>query len=180
MRDFSAQLLKRTIQLSTLSRAIPTRDRLLRLGEHCLDHLWRRRLRTGRGEQLWDDVGAVFPQAGARPGGAVSWSITERMVECMVAGRLLYQQPPLPSANLTSTAHALLSEAGQLFGRELMEPFAAADGTRSTALRSIEVTLRRARQIADLQPGTACALALGVLSDLDVMAVARRSASRRT
>jgi hypothetical protein len=178
MRDFSAQLLKRTIQLGTLSRTIPIRDRMLRLGETALEHLWQRRLRSGRSSKLWDDVTAVFPEAPLPPATAVSWSATERLVECMVAARYLYEEPPLRSTELTQHANSLISEATHLFGKELLVPSSSADGTRAIALKSIEVALRRAREVVDERPSTACALALQVLVELDAMIMGRRAAAR--
>jgi hypothetical protein len=178
MKDFSAQLLKRTIQLGGLSRTIDTRDRMLVLGEQSLEHLWSRRLRSGRGSKLWDDVTGVFPEAPLGPSTAVSWSSTERLVECMVAARSLFQEPPLRSPELTAYADSLLSEANHLFGKELLEPSSSSDGSRGIAVKGIEVSLRRARQVIDEQPGTACALALQVLGQLDAMAMGRRAAAR--
>jgi hypothetical protein len=178
MRDFSAQLLKRAIQLGTLSRTTTTRERMLRLGEQALEHLWSRRLRSGRGSKLWDDVTGAFPEAPLPPSAQVSWSSTERLVECMVAAQSLYREPPLRSQELTANANALLSEASHLFGKELLEPFSSSDGSRGIALKSIEVALRRARQVVDEQPGTACALAMQVLGELDAMAMGRRAAGR--
>jgi hypothetical protein len=177
MRDYSPQILKRSIQLGMLSRSVDTRDRLLRLGEKTLEHLWQRRLRSGPGARLWDDVAAVFPDT-PETGEKVSWSTTERMVECMVAARKLYEEPPIRNVGLVGTAVALISEANHLFGKELLQPFSSAEGSRRTALKSIEVTLRRARQVLDQQPGTAYALALQALTDLDSMSMGRRAASR--
>ncbi|MFF7184129.1 SCO2524 family protein [Streptomyces sp. NPDC008222] len=175
MTDFSAQLLKRTIQLSELSRNITAQDRLLRLAEEIFGHLWQRRIQEGEGIGLWDNVRAVYP--GSPEGaGQVSWSVTERVTECMVAARKLYVQRPIRSAELAVLARALLSESTHLFGYEQMEPTLAADGERAKSLRSIEIRLRRARRILDEQPGTACALTLSVLGELDVLAQARDAA----
>jgi hypothetical protein len=177
MTDFSAQLLKRTIQLCVLSRSTGSHDRLLHLAEQVLEHLWKRRINTGDGINLWDNVRAIYPNLPLADS-PLSWSITERMVECMVAARLLYEQSPIRSAELSNHAGALLSEAGHLFGCELMEPTSGDESSRGLALKTAEVRLRRARQILDDQPGTACALALQVLADLDSLAVGRRAATR--
>ncbi|GGR18294.1 hypothetical protein GCM10010251_37970 [Streptomyces aurantiogriseus] len=177
MTDFSAQLLKRTIQLCSLSRNIASQDRLLRLAEDILDHLWQRRVSDGEGVGLWDDVHAVYPEAEARSQGPLSWSITERVTECMVAAHALYDQPPIRSAELSLLARALLSEAAHLFGKEQMEqPSAALKSPQGEQIKSIEADLRRARRLVDEQPGTAYALALGVLTRLDSLARARGDA----
>lgn len=177
LNDFSAQLLKRTVQLCNLSRALPSHDRLMRLAEQILDHLWARRITDGPGTKLWDNVRATYPDSPLveHP---LAWSITERVVESMVASRLLYQKAPIRSLELTSVASALLSEANHLFGTELMEPGSVEESSRHIAIKSIEVKLRRAREVLDEQPGTACALTLRVLEDLDKLNIGRRAASR--
>jgi hypothetical protein len=178
MTDFSAQLLKRTIQLCTLSRNIAAHGRLLRLAEEISDHLWARRIQQGEGAGLWDAVRSVYPDLPDRSGEPVSWSITERVTECMVAARRLYEQPPIPSAGLTSLAQALLGESTHLLGLEQLHYTPAVDGEQARALRRVEDQLLRARTIVKERPGTACALALSVLGDLDVLVRARSNAER--
>ncbi|MFC3578023.1 SCO2524 family protein [Streptomyces yaanensis] len=177
MTDFSAQLLKRTIQLGTLSRNLGSHDRLLRLAEDIFGHLWRRRIRDGEGVGLWDNVHAAYPESQVSDG-PVSWSITERVTEVMVQVHEMYKQPPIRSTELTELARALLSESTHLLGNEQMEPAPASEGNRGMELRGIEVKLRRARRLVDEQPGTACALTLDVLGQLDALARAREAASQ--
>ncbi|MFF8968528.1 SCO2524 family protein [Streptomyces sp. NPDC014995] len=173
MADFSAQLLKRTIQLCALSRNITSQDRLRGLAEDILDHLWQRRIGEGVGVGLWDDVHAVYPETPARRG-TLSWSVTERVTECMVAAHALYDQPPIRSAELSQLARALISESAHLFGKEQMEQAAPAPKSpQGEEIKGIEADLRRARLLVDEQPGTAYALALGVLTRLDTLARAR-------
>ncbi|MCX5263405.1 SCO2524 family protein [Streptomyces sp. NBC_00199] len=175
MADFSAQLLKRTIQLCALSRNIASQDRLLRLAENVLGHLWQRRVGDGAGTGLWDDVHAVYPESPARMG-PTSWSVTERVTECMVAAHGLYTERPIHSPELRSLTAALLSEAAHLFGKEQMEqPAPLVKSSQGEALKAIEVDLRRARFLLDAQPGTAHALVLGVLARLDSLARAREN-----
>ncbi|MFG1811909.1 SCO2524 family protein [Streptomyces sp. NPDC049040] len=177
MGDFSVQLLKRSIQLCTLSRNISSHDRLLRLAERIFDHVWKRRIREGVGVGLWDNVQAVYPAApsGESP---LSWSITERVTECMVAGRQLYVQPPIRSNELAAYASSLLSEATHLLGNEQLEPTSSHDASRGIALKSVEVKLNRARELLDRQPGSAVALTVEILGELDGLALARHTASR--
>jgi len=177
MVDFSAQLLKRTIQLCTLSRNMSSHDRLLRLAEEIFGHVWQRRISSGEGTGLWDNVHAVFPDSPFhdRP---LSWSITERVTECMVVAQLLYRQAPIRSGELSSLAVALLSEATHLLGNEQLEPSSTPAGSRGIALKAIEARLRRARDLMDERPGSACALALEALRELDTLALARDAASR--
>ncbi|MFF3938053.1 SCO2524 family protein [Streptomyces phaeofaciens] len=173
MGDFSAQLLKRTIQLCALSRNIGSQDRLLRLAEDILDHLWQRRVSEGEGVGLWDNVHAVYPESPVRQG-PLSWSITERVTECMVAAHALYAQDPIRSTDVSGLAQATLSEAAHLFGKEQMQqPAPAPKSPQGEEIKGIEADLRRARLLVDKQPGTAHALALGVLIRLDTLARAR-------
>ncbi|EGX55195.1 hypothetical protein SZN_34133 [Streptomyces zinciresistens K42] len=179
LTDFSAQLLKRTVQLCTLSRNLASHERLLRLAEDVFDHMWRRRIRDGEGVGLWDNVHAAYPDAEIHKRRApVSWSITERVVEVMVQATVMYRQPPIRSLELTELAKALLSESAHLLGNEQMEPAPSDAGRHGMQLRTIEVKLRRARLLVDDQPGTAYALALDVLGQLDALARAREAADR--
>jgi len=179
MTDFSAQLLKRTVQLCTLSRNLASHDRLLRLAEDIFDHMWRRRIRDGEGVGLWDSVHHAYPDAEIlKRRVPVSWSITERVTEVMVQAHQMYKQPPIRSLELTELARALLSESAHLLGNEQMEPAPADEGRHGMQIRNIEVKLRRARSLVDEQPGTAYALALDVLGQLDALARARQAADR--
>lgn len=177
MGDFSAMLLKRSIQLCTLSRNITSHDRLLRLAEKIFDHMWKRRISVGEGAGLWDNVNSAFPETSAgRP--ELSWGVTERVIECMVAGRQLYVQSPIRSSDLINYASWLLSEATHLLGNEQLEPTSALDASRGLALKGVEVKLNRARDLVDRQPGTAVALTMEILGELDGLALARQTASR--
>ncbi|MEU0406544.1 SCO2524 family protein [Streptomyces griseorubiginosus] len=179
MTDFSAQLLKRTVQLCTLSRNLASQDRLLRLAEDIFDHMWLRRIRDGEGVGLWDNIHAAYPDATLHERRLpVSWSITERVTEVMVQAHEMYRQPPIRSLELTQLARALLSEAAHLLGNEQMEPAPTDSGRHGMELRNVEVKLRRARSLVDEQPGTAYALSLDVLGQLDSLARAREAADR--
>ncbi|MFF7328851.1 SCO2524 family protein [Streptomyces sp. NPDC090306] len=177
MTDFSAQLLKRTIQMCSLSRNRVSHDRLLSLAEDVFGHLWRRRIPDGLGVGLWDNVHAVYPDSPAHDG-PVSWAITERITECMVQVHHLYRQPPIRSSELVVLARSLLSESAHLLGNEQLEPAPATEGNRGRELRGIEIKLRRARDLADEQPGTAVSLSLDVLGQLDALARAREAAAQ--
>jgi hypothetical protein len=176
MTDFSAQLLKRTVQLCTLSRNLTSHDRLLRLAEDIFGHVWRRRNGDGEGVGLWDNVHAVYPDSPLFQG-PVSWNVTERVIEVMVQVHTMYSQPPIRSSELTELARALLSEATHLLGNEQMAPAPNADGKRGMQLKSIEVKLRRARGLVYEQPGTSYSLTLDVLGQLDALARAREAAA---
>ncbi|MCI3269790.1 SCO2524 family protein [Streptomyces cylindrosporus] len=174
--DFSAHLLKRTVQLAAFSGNIATQNRLLELAEDTFEHLWQRRIEDGEGADLWDDVQAVFPVAPKREG-PLSWSMTERLTECMVAAYNFYAREPVRSPQLGTYATALISEATHRFGKEQMTSVVATDSDLAKSLRTIEIRLRRARELVRRQPGTASALAMSVLVELDTLAQARGAAA---
>jgi hypothetical protein len=176
MTDYSAQLLKRTVQLAALSRNIEAQDRLLRLAEQIFEHLWKRRIEDGEGTGLWDDMSIVYPDV--RNGPRLSWSITERVIECLVAARTLYEQQPIRSQDLAQLAREMLNEATHLFGKEQLQAAVGTDGSRSRAMRSIESRLDHARSLLDERPATAFALALPVLQELDTLTQARSAAAQ--
>ncbi|MER7051264.1 MULTISPECIES: SCO2524 family protein [unclassified Streptomyces] len=176
MRDFSAQLLKRSLQLAALSRNTSAQDRLLRLAESVFQHLWDRRIDTGDGIDLWDNVPGVYPEAShAVP--QLSWSMTERVTECLVAARNLYMQPPIRSQDMSELAREALSEAWHLFGWEQLQT-APDDGGRGRAMRTIQAQLERARRLMEDRPATALALTQPVLRELDTLARARGAAEQ--
>ncbi|MGI5454685.1 SCO2524 family protein [Streptomyces sp. CA-249302] len=174
--DFSAHLLKRTVQLAAFSRNVGTQNRLLELAEATFEHLWQRRIEDGDGADLWDDVQAVFPVAPKREE-PLSWSMTERLTECMVAAYNFYAREPVRSPQLGTYATSLLSEATHRFGKEQMQSVVATDSDLAKSLRMIEIRLRRARELVRRQPGTASALAMSVLVELDTLAQARGAAA---
>lgn len=151
-------------------------ERLLRLGEQVLEHLWDRRIEDGEGAGLWEHARAVHPDA--RGSRRLSWSITERVTECLVAARNLYEQQPIRSPEPAELARDLLSEATHLFGKEQLEASAGADGSRGRAMRSMESRLDHARSLVDDRPATAFALALPVFQELDTLAQARGAAAQ--
>lgn len=170
MNDFSTQLLKRAVQLCSLANDIGSQDRLLRLAESVLDHVWRRRITQGEGVGLWDNVPGVHPETPA-PATTPSWSITERVTECMVAAHALYDRSPIRSVEATAAAKEVISEAAHLLGREQKNHPAPLSGSRQGEwIKSVEADLRRARELIEDRPGTSLALALGVLARLDTLA----------
>ncbi|GAA4861340.1 SCO2524 family protein [Kitasatospora terrestris] len=175
--DFSAQLLKRSLQLGGLSRNIGAHDRLIRLAERVMDHLWQRRIGDGSGALLWDDLSAAFPDSEPRPP-RLSWSMTERVVECLVVAAGVIGQTPIRSPRLIEVATDLLSEADHLLDKEMMQLSSGGFRSVQDTLHEAEVQLQRARRILRDRPGTACALALEVLAKLDGLAAARAAGGR--
>jgi hypothetical protein len=64
-----------------MSRRSESHDRLLGLAEQVMDHLWLRRISSGPGIRLWDNISAVFPDLETAKA-HLSWNMTERVVEC--------------------------------------------------------------------------------------------------
>ncbi|MFF0536577.1 SCO2524 family protein [Streptomyces coelicoflavus] len=177
MGDFSTQLLKRSVQLCSLSPNTASEEQLLKLAESVLDHVWNRRIEQGEAVGLWDDVRAVHPESPGRTR-KLSWSITERVAECMVAAHGVYAQPPIRSVQLSAPAREAISEAAHLLGKEQEDHPAPGPRTpQGQWISGVEADLRRARALVDRQPGTALALALDVLARLDTL-VRARSAER--
>ncbi|MEU3979114.1 SCO2524 family protein [Streptomyces sp. NPDC026672] len=174
VNDFAAQLLKRTVQLRVLVRALPAQEQLRGLAEETMAHLWARRRPDGPGAGLWDDARGVDPHAPASD--EPSWGLTERVVEAMVAAGLLLAQQPIRSVDLVGLTRDLIGEAGHLLGVERQGPPVRAGSAQALELAGIEAGLRRAGRLAEEQPGTAFALALRALGDLDTLARARQNA----
>ncbi|MFE9424562.1 SCO2524 family protein [Kitasatospora sp. NPDC006697] len=174
--DFSPQLLKRTVQLAKLAQAVGPHDRLLRLAEQIMDHLWQRRIPSGQFARLWDDLSAVSPDVETHTE-AVSWSLTERMVEALIATADMIGETPIRSPRLTEVATDLLGEADHLLDKEMMAAAAGGFASVQNTLNQAESRLQLARRLLRDSPGTACALAVQVLTALDELAAARRTAA---
>jgi hypothetical protein len=167
--NFSALLLKRTMRIAELASTTELRNQLLDLAGDIWDHLQDRRLRSGPGGNLWDQIGKVFdiPTEVTQP----SWYFTERVVECLVSASDVVTKPPLHSDGLAGYSADLLNEAEHLFDKELLASSSKALGDTLTRVR---LRIDRARTIEAERPGSAAALALAVLEDLDKLAAARQ------
>ncbi|MEU6355301.1 SCO2524 family protein [Streptomyces sp. NPDC047072] len=175
VNDFSPQLLKRAVQLSAMTRALPDRNRLLALAEQTMEHLWLRRRREGAGAGLWDEVRGIDPLAPI-PEAEPSWGFTERVVEALVAAAGLYAQPPPRSETLAELARTMIGEAAHLLGVEQQRPAPGTTSPAGQSLAAVGSRLSRAGRLVEDRPGTACALAMSVLADLDALARARETA----
>jgi len=74
-------------------------------------------------------------------------------------------------------ASDLLGEADHLFSQDKLASSAEQGSVMDKGLARIENRLERARKLLRDQPGTACALVIDVLLELDEFAVARQDAS---
>ncbi|WP_045878156.1 SCO2524 family protein [Pseudofrankia sp. DC12] len=178
--DFAPLLLKRSLQAAGLSQNVHARDRLMLVAESTMDHLSRRRLRTGSAAAgLWDDpVEVLAPYATGESDQRPSWYITERVVEGLVAATKAFDGLPLRSGAQVDHALQLLSEADHLLNREMMTADADDQSAMQAGLLQIEGRLTRARRILNDRPGTAAALAMDALRQLDGLAVADSDATR--
>jgi hypothetical protein len=148
------------------------------LAEATMDHLDTRRLSVGNSAGLWDDPGVFFPDSDSAREEKPSWYLTERVVEGLVAAVRTFEEPPLRSPEMITTALSLLNEADHLLNQEMLTADADDESAMQMGLSKIEAMLARARRILNERPGTANALAFDALRELDELAVARLDATR--
>jgi hypothetical protein len=175
--DYAALLFKRAVRAAELSRNSGARERLLVVAEESLTHLWQRRLRSGEATGLWDDPGTVFP--GVQTADKLpTWSLTERIIESLVIAAGAVGAAPIRSTRLQEIAGDLLSEADHLFNQEQLQTSRHSTSSMTVSLHRIENKLQRARTLLLDRPGTAEAIVIDVLRELDEFAIARQDAAR--
>lgn len=177
--DFAPVLLKRSLQAARLSGNITARDQLMELAKEVMDHLDRRMITDGDAAGLWDVPGAVFggpTSEEQRP----SWYMTERVIECLVTADRTYREVPLRSPAMVVRAVELLNEAEHLLNQEMLNVSISDTSANRISLDGVEQQLARARQVVNVQPGTAFTLASAALIELDRLAYARLDATRST
>jgi hypothetical protein len=173
LSDFAAILLKRAVQFAGLAGELESRERLMRLAERTLDHLWAQRLPSGRAAGLWHEPSREpLPGADAR---GPSWYHTERIVESLVAAADMLHRAPPRNARMTEMAHGMLIEAEHLIGQELLNVSTDAATSLHTGLQRMQSCLHRARAILRERPGSAYALIAGTLRELDELDAARQN-----
>lgn len=177
--DFAPLLLKRTLAIAELVGDTELRGDLLKLADGVWDHLHRRRLKDGLGEDLWDQAGDAFDQLVTRHK-LPSWYYTERVVECLVAAANVINRAPLHSTQLAEMAVNLLFEAEHLFDRELLSGSQESGPSMRKVVQKVRANLQRARAILNDRPGSAAVLASEVLRELEQLAVARQDATGGT
>jgi hypothetical protein len=199
--DFAVMLLKRAVMVALQARSTELRGQLLTLADDTWTHLYRRRRDDDGSGSLWDDPTQVFRLPA--PGSAVdapaaevksalnpptetdsdlevtkpSWYFTERVVEALVQVAILATSQPPRSQRLGDHAADLLAEAEQLFDQERLSGSMEAGPSMQTSMKLVRANLLRAREILSIRPGTAAALALKVLRDLDRLDMARNDRS---
>jgi hypothetical protein len=177
--DFAVVLLKRSLRAAGLSRTSGAKDRLLAVADNALEHMLRRRLGDNSpAKGLWDDPAALLPGADKGQVGP-SWYMTKRMIECLTSAANSFGESPIRSARLTEEAVDLLGEADHLLSQTKLASSAETGSLMYKGLKRLEARLDRARRLLRDRPGTAVALTLDVLRDLDEIAVARQDATGR-
>jgi hypothetical protein len=178
--DFAPLLLKRSLQAAALSQNVHARDRLMIVAESTMEHLSRRRLRTGHSSAagLWDDPREVLRLEEEAGEEQPSWYFTERVVEALVVAARVYEGPPLRNTDQADHALLLITEAEHLLNAEMMAADADDESAMQGGLVRIDNRLKRARRILRERPGAAAAQAMEALRELDGLDVADRDATR--
>jgi hypothetical protein len=172
--DFAPTLLKRVLNIAELISTIEARGELLALADSVWAHIELRRLEVGTGRDLWDQPANAFPAVEVRFDLA-SWHHTFRVVECLAIAARLVSSTPLRSERLLHYASELLAEAEHQFDRELLDGSADSGPAISQRIEHTRQRLRRAREILDDRPGSAVAILITVLGELDMLVAARQS-----
>ncbi|WP_306796457.1 SCO2524 family protein [Nocardia sp. XZ_19_369] len=175
--DFAPTLLQQVLRAAGLSSNIDTRDTLIELAKSVMDHLDRRMLRSGA-DGLWDDPAGVFGDDGAPVATKPSWSITERVVECLIAAERLYREPPPQWPELQRMARNLLTIAEHSYDQTKLGVDLGDRSASLSTLDHVEARIDAARQQLHRNPATTFVHALDALRDLEQLSIARRDASR--
>ena len=183
--DFAAGLGKSAVEAATLSGQPAARERLFAVAEAAMENLWRRRITNGPDKGLWDDLRGAYPNAPKAPSAlaapdlgpdAADWTLTERVMEFLVATAAAYERNPLRTQRLYEDALGLLAEAEHKLGREL-QVVVVHGGPLHDLLIRIQDDIRRARRLAPTEPGTACGVLYETLRRLEELSEARRDAT---
>lgn len=170
--DFAALLLKRVVHILHVVRRPEPRRNLLNFLDDLWDHLMERRLGRQSGMTLWDQPANTFEDITDRKTGP-SWQPTLRVVESLVQAAQLVTGPPVRDLEVAHFAEAMLMEAEHLYDQEILRGGVSMAPAIQESLDSVLATLERAREIRPNTPGTAAALLIKALQDLDSLAAAR-------
>jgi hypothetical protein len=173
--DFAPLLLKRTIYIASQINSIEMRGQLLRLADDIWDHVFARRLTNGIGQGLWDQPQRVFKNL-TRTYDLPTWHHTVRVVESLVFAANMADTHPLRSEELVALAGQLVAEADHLLDQQLLGGAGQSGPSLRLKIESVRNRVRRSRTIMDDRPGSAVALLLSVLRDLDDLDAARPDA----
>lgn len=171
MLDFAALVFKRVVGVTRLLEDNQLRTQMTTLIDDVWTHLASRQSETNLARGLWDAPSKVYGGNIDRPD--ITWQITLRVVEGLVYAADLASAEPLRSEPLIDHAAQLLSEARQLYDKELQRGGVRVAPAIQEALREADARLVRAQNIIESRPGSAVAILLETLRDLDKLDAAR-------
>ena len=96
--------------------------------------------------------------------------------EAMVLAAQFAISEPARSRSLEGLAHEILVEAEHVYDQELLRGSGNAGPALAQEIRSVGLTIRHAKDVVDERPGTAFALGVKALIDLDRLIAAGRDA----
>ncbi len=175
VQDYSAVLLKRTLQAAALLKDADLRVELLDLSDEIWHHLTQRRIHSGPARGMWDQPGQVFHQA-TQTYDEPSWQMTLRVVESLVIAADIIERDPIRSERLQLIAHDMLYEAEHVLNQELFRGASDSGPAVRRMIEKVAANLERARELQQDRPATAIALLKEALLELDRLAAARMPA----
>jgi hypothetical protein len=177
--DFAPLLLKRAIYIAGQINDIKLRGDILALADEVWDHVQARRISGADGDNLWDQPSSVFPviqNEFDRP----SWHHTVRVVESLVFASTMADSHPLRSDALAVFAKDLVAEAEHLLDQELLGGATESGRAMRAKIEAVQNRVERCREIMTDRPGSALALLVSVLRELDDLAAARSDMLRES
>lgn len=178
IRDFGPMLFARTQRAIRRSRDVSTQNMLTDLAEGTLEHLWQRRIKTGYGAGLWDDPSQVYPNLADEDSVNVSWELTARMVEGLVAAAKAVDRRPISGPMSVDQLDRDINEADLLLAKFELDTPAGSGSALGNAYGRIAAELNRAKSLRREQPSTAAAHVDKALLELDEMTRGRADESR--
>ncbi|WP_246039526.1 SCO2524 family protein [Glycomyces buryatensis] len=175
MVDFAPLLLKRLYHAASLLVTIGARAELLEVADLVWEHLSRRRIRDGAAARLWDQPVQVYEEL-EKWFEDPSWHFTVRVVEAMVLAAQFASSAPARSRSLENLAEELLVEAEHVYDQELLRGSGNAGPSLAQEIHAVGTTIRHAKEVVDERPGTAFALGIRALLELDRLIAAGRDA----
>ncbi|HZE39891.1 MAG TPA: SCO2524 family protein [Stackebrandtia sp.] len=173
MLDYAALLFKRVVDVTRKLQDSQLRNDMADLTDSIWDHLSARQMGGDTYRSLWDRPSSIFKSL-VRDRPDPTWQITLRSVEALVYACDLASGEPLRSDTLITHAEELLTEAQQLYDQELLRGGARVAPSIQETLSQSNARLLRAAEIIDRRPGSAVAITLDILRDLDRLAAARQ------
>jgi hypothetical protein len=177
--NYSSLLFKRSIRMAGLLSDVRDRERMFQVSDSLMQHLQARRITSGEGVGMWDQLYPALPVTVTEKEPA-SWYHTERVTEGLVTAALVLSEDLPASPVLQPLAAELLAEAENIFAQEKLVGAPTQGHAVRVSFDSIEKHLERARKLLGARPGTALTLVQGVLRELDSLSMARQGTGRVT